>query len=178
MNRLRLLSMIRLTASLTLAAGSALFLSSCATSRMALNWSEDGRQFGKASWYDDHGERTANGEIYNMHAMTAAHPSLALNSIVEVTNLGNGRKVQVRINDRLPPVHSDGRVIDLSKAAFKYLDRLSVGLLDVEVRILKYGNNKYQRVNACAPSGQMYLSKPKPKPVVRPTEEVMASKTL
>jgi len=66
----------------------ALFLGACA-SRPDLVWTEDGRQFGKASWYDDHGDRTANGERFNMHALTAAHPSLALNSLVEVTNLRN-----------------------------------------------------------------------------------------
>jgi rare lipoprotein A len=172
--------MARLTVSLGLAAGRALLLSSCASSRMARNWSEDGRQFGKASWYDDHGDRTANGEIFNMNAMTAAHPSLALNSIVEVTNLGNGKKIQVRINDRLPPIHDGGRVIDLSKAAFRKLDSLSVGLLDVELRIIQYGNNKYVRVNASAPSGQMYLASPKSKakPATAPADKVMASKTL
>ncbi|MDD2707405.1 MAG: septal ring lytic transglycosylase RlpA family protein [Verrucomicrobiae bacterium] len=137
-----------------------LSLNSCA-SRCDTVWTEDGRQFGKASWYDDHGSRTANGELFNMNALTAAHPSLALNSIVEVTNLGNGRKVEVRINDRLPPIH-DGRVIDLSKAAFRHLDALKVGLLDVEVRVLKYGNNKYVKVNRSAPRGKMYLPNQRP----------------
>jgi len=130
---------------------------SCTNSRPDLHWTEDGFQRGLASWYDDHGDRTANGEIYNMNAMTAAHPSLALNSLVEVTNLKNGKKVTVRVNDRLPPIH-EGRVIDLSKAAFRKLDPLNVGLLDVELRVLKYGNNKYVKVNRSAPSGKMYLS--------------------
>ncbi len=133
------------------------FLSSCATSRPDLSWTEDGRQHGKASWYDDHGDRTANGEIYNMHAMTAAHPSLALNSIVEVTAVNTGRKVRVRVNDRLPPIH-DGRVIDLSTAAFRKLAPLNQGLVNVEVRVIEYGNNRYAKINRAASSGKMYLS--------------------
>ena len=143
---------------LTLMASAALFLfNSCATSRPDTVWNEEGVQKGLASWYDDHGDRTANGEIYNMHAMTAAHPSLALNSVVDVINLRNGKAVRVRVNDRLPPIH-DGRVIDLSKAAFRSLDHLSTGLIDVEVRVVRYGNNKYVKLNRAAPSGKMYLS--------------------
>lgn len=131
-------------------------MTSCVNSRPDLVWQEDGRQFGKASYYDDHGDRTANGEIFNMNALTAAHPSLAFNSIVEVKNLKNGRKVTVRINDRLPPIH-EGRVIDLSIAAFRQLDSLKVGLLDVELRVIQYGNNKYVKVDRSAPSGKMFL---------------------
>lgn len=132
-------------------------LMACSTSRPDLVWMEDGRQYGKASWYDDHGKRTASGEIYNMNAMTAAHPSLALNTIVEVTNLRNGRRVKLRVNDRLPPIH-DGRVIDLSKIAFRHLASLDQGLLDVEIRVIRYGNNKYVETNRSAPRGKMYLS--------------------
>jgi rare lipoprotein A len=134
-------------------------LTGCAMSRPDLVWTEDGRQHGKASWYDDHMERTANGELYNMHAMTAAHPSLPLNSVVEVANLDNGRRIKVRVNDRLPPIH-EGRVIDLSKAAFTRLGWLGQGLLDVEVRVIEYGNNKYNLVDRAAPNGKMYLPKP------------------
>lgn len=145
--------------SLILAMG---LLSSCVTSRPDLAWTEDGRQFGKASWYDDHGDRTANGEIYNMYALTAAHPSIALNSIVQVTNLRNGKRIKVRVNDRLPPIH-EGRVIDLSKAAFRQLEDLEVGLIDVEICVLQYGNNKYIKVNATVPKGKMYLAQSKSK---------------
>ena len=137
-----------------------LTLVSCA-SRPDLVWTENDQQCGLASWYDDHGQRTANGEIFNQNALTAAHPSVALNSVVEVTNLRNGRKVVVRINDRLPPIH-DGRVIDLSKAAFQKLDSLNTGLIDVELLVVRYGNNKYVKMNRAAPTGGMYLSKPKP----------------
>ena len=136
------------------------FLVSCATSRPDLVWNENGLQHGKASWYDDHGDRTANGEIFNMYALTAAHPSLALNSIVEVANLQNGKKVTVRVNDRLPPIH-EGRVIDLSKAAFRQLSPLQAGLIEVELRVIRYGNNQYQKANRSAPSGKMFLVKNK-----------------
>lgn len=133
----------------------ALFLGACA-SRPDLVWTEDGRQFGKASWYDDHGDRTANGERFNMHALTAAHPSLALNSLVEVTNLRNGRTITVRINDRLPTYHE--RVIDLSMASFRKLDDLDRGLMDVELRVIRYGNNRYAKTEAAAPDGKLYLA--------------------
>lgn len=138
-------------------AAACLFLCSCATSRPDLVWSEDGTQRGLASWYDDQGDRTANGELFNTYAYTAAHPSVALNSIVEVTNLKNGKRVKVRVNDRLPPIH-EGRVIDLSKAAFASLDSLNTGVIEVEVRVLEYGNNKYTLINKSAPSGKMYLA--------------------
>lgn len=115
-------------------------------------------QTGKASWYDDHGDRTANGELYNMHALTAAHPSLAFNSVVDVTNVRNRKTVRVRVNDRLPPIH-EGRVIDLSKAAFQQIAVLSEGVVEIEMRVVRYGNNKYVKADAAAPSGKMYLKK-------------------
>lgn len=133
----------------------ALFLGSCAGSRPDLVWTEDGRQYGKASWYNDHGDRTANGERFNMNALTAAHPSLALNSLVEVKNVHNGRTITVRINDRLPTYHE--RVIDLSAAAFQKLDHLGRGLMDVELRVIRYGNNRYVKTDATAPNGKLYL---------------------
>ena len=72
---------------------------------------------GIASWYGDsyHGRRTANGEIYDMYALTAAHPTLQPPSVVEVVNLENGRSLTLRVNDRGPFV--DNRLIDLSLAA-------------------------------------------------------------
>ncbi|MDQ6973582.1 MAG: septal ring lytic transglycosylase RlpA family protein, partial [Mariprofundaceae bacterium] len=76
---------------------------------------------GMASWYGKkfHGKKTANGERYDMYAMTAAHTTLPMPSRVRVTNLSNGRSVVVRINDRGPFVKD--RVIDLSYAAAKAL---------------------------------------------------------
>ena len=89
---------------------------------------------GLASYYGRkfHGRRTASGERYNMKAMTAAHPVLAFGARVEVTNLKNGRKVQVRINDRGPFIK--GRIIDLSYAAAKRIGMLSQGVVKVSVR--------------------------------------------
>ena len=89
---------------------------------------------GTASWYGDafNNKSTANGEIFDMHAISAAHPTLPMPSIVEVTNLDNGRKLQVRVNDRGPYVA--GRLIDLSQAAARELGYDSKGLAHVRVR--------------------------------------------
>lgn len=91
------------------------------------------RQRGVASWYGKrfHGQKTSSGEIYDMYAMTAAHPTLPIPSYVRVTNLENGRSVVVRINDRGPFLHQ--RVIDLSYAAAHRLDYLKKGSAKVEV---------------------------------------------
>ncbi len=92
------------------------------------------RQSGIASWYGRkfHGQKTSIGEIYDMYAMTAAHPTLPLPSYVRVTNPANAKSVVVRVNDR-GPFHSD-RVIDLSYAAAAKLDiaRRGSGLVVVE----------------------------------------------
>jgi rare lipoprotein A len=91
------------------------------------------RAEGLASWYgsDFHGRLTANGEVYDMHGISAAHPTLPLPSYVRVTNLGNGRSVIVRVNDR-GPYHSD-RLIDLSSKAARLLDFHGDGLARVRV---------------------------------------------
>jgi len=88
---------------------------------------------GLASWYGRafHGRRTASGEIYNMYAMTAAHPTLPIPSYARVRNPANGREVVVRINDR-GPFHS-GRIVDLSYTAALKLDLLrGVGAVELE----------------------------------------------
>lgn len=89
---------------------------------------------GVASWYGTkfHGRRTSSGEPYNMFQMTAAHRSLPLPSYVEVTNLENGRKIVVRVNDR-GPFHAD-RILDLSYAAAAKLGILRPGTGQVEIR--------------------------------------------
>jgi rare lipoprotein A len=89
---------------------------------------------GVASWYgrDFHGLSTSSGETYNMHAMTAAHTTLPLPTWVEVTNLVNGKRVVVKVNDRGPFV--DSRLIDLSYAAATALDMVGTGTTRVEVR--------------------------------------------
>jgi rare lipoprotein A len=88
---------------------------------------------GVASWYgrDFHGGRTATGEQYNMYAMSAAHKTLPIPCYARVTNLGNGRSVIVRINDRGPFVGK--RLIDLSYAAAEKLDMVRDGTAFVEV---------------------------------------------
>jgi rare lipoprotein A len=85
------------------------------------------RETGIASWYgeDFHGRKTANGEVYDMHAMTAAHRTLPFNIRVRVTNLDNGKKTEVRVNDRGPFV--PGRIIDLSRSGAKELGMLGPG---------------------------------------------------
>ncbi|MFP4033553.1 MAG: septal ring lytic transglycosylase RlpA family protein [Desulfococcaceae bacterium] len=96
--------------------------------------SADGfRQRGLASWYGEpfHGRRTSNGEIYDMHQISAAHKILPLGTVVRVRNLDNGRTLDVRINDRGPFVR--GRVIDLSYAAAKRLGVDVPGTAPVEV---------------------------------------------
>ena len=94
-------------------------------------------QQGPASWYGNpfHGRKTANGETYNMSEMTAAHKELPLGTRVEVTNLSNGRKVVVRINDR-GPFHGN-RVLDLSRAAAQELGTLNAGVAQVQIRALQ-----------------------------------------
>jgi rare lipoprotein A len=89
---------------------------------------------GVASWYgrDFHGLSTSSGETYDMHAMTAAHTTLPLPTWVEVTNLANGKRVVVKVNDRGPFV--DNRIIDLSYAAATALDMVGPGTTRVEVR--------------------------------------------
>ena len=86
-------------------------------------------QTGAASWYGPgfHGKRTANGERFNTHALTAAHKTLPFGTQLRVTNERTGRSVVVRINDRGPYAH--GRVIDLSKAAADAVGILGVGMV-------------------------------------------------
>ena len=96
----------------------------------------DAIQRGPASWYGEphHGRRTASGEIYDMHQLTAAHPTLPFGTRVLVTNLKNDRSVEVRINDRGP--HVAGRIIDVSYAAAQKLDALSGGSFPAWIRVL------------------------------------------
>jgi rare lipoprotein A len=88
---------------------------------------------GTASWYGDafHGRLTANGEVYNVADLTAAHPTMPLPSYARVTNLDTGSSLIVRVNDR-GPFH-DGRIIDLSKRAARMLDYADVGTARVKV---------------------------------------------
>lgn len=91
---------------------------------------------GKASYYAHkfHGRKTANGETFNMYAMTAAHRTLPFGTVVRVTNRANGRQVLVRINDRGPFI--DGRIIDLSLGAAQRLDMIEAGVVPVKIEVL------------------------------------------
>jgi len=91
---------------------------------------------GQAAWYGPGFQKntTANGEIFDMHALSAAHPTLPLPSTVEVTNLRNGRSLKLRVNDRGP--FNKGRIIDVSRRAARALGFERDGLTQVRVRYL------------------------------------------
>lgn len=93
----------------------------------------DYRAEGIASWYgpDFHGRPTANGEIFDMNGISAAHPTLPMPSYLRVTNLANGRSIIVRLNDRGP--YAKERVVDLSIGAAKALDFYAQGLTRVRI---------------------------------------------
>ena len=97
---------------------------------------KQGGPSGMASWYGPgfHGRQTANGEIYNQNALTAAHPNLPFGTKVKVTNVHTGSSVVVRINDRGPFV--GGRVIDLSAAAARVIGLVRSGVAPVRLEIL------------------------------------------
>jgi rare lipoprotein A len=95
-------------------------------------WTEKGI----ASWYGEpyHGRRTASGEIYDMHELTAAHKTLAFGSVVKVTRRDTGADVKVRVNDRGPFI--EGRIIDLSFAAAKKIDLDRDGVAPVKIKVV------------------------------------------
>lgn len=95
------------------------------------------KEVGTASWYgpDFHAKKTANGEKYDMHSLTAAHRTLPLPSIVRVTNLENGRSLVVRVNDRGP--YARNRIIDVSKKVAQLLGFLEQGTAKVRVEVLE-----------------------------------------
>lgn len=94
------------------------------------------KERGIASWYGEefHGWLTANGESYDMEALTAAHRTLPLGTVVRVVNVENGRQVRVRINDRGP--YLSGRVIDLSRAAARELEMMENGVAAVQIEVI------------------------------------------
>lgn len=122
--------------------------------KVGSEYSVDGRSYdpyydpdysetGMASWYGPgfHSKRTANGEKYDQHAMTAAHPTLPMPSMVRVTNLKNGKTVVVRINDRGPYAHN--RIIDVSRAAAERLEMIKTGVAKVKVEYLPEETEEY-----------------------------------
>ena len=122
------------TGLLAAALAAALLASGC---RPRLRPVINGVQAGIASWYGEefHGRPTSNGEVYNMHDLTAAHRTLPFGTVVEITNLQNGRSVTVRINDRGPFVGN--RIIDLSYAAARMLDMVGPGTIPVRLEVVK-----------------------------------------
>ncbi|MEI9812865.1 MAG: septal ring lytic transglycosylase RlpA family protein [Acidobacteriota bacterium] len=94
------------------------------------------KERGEASWYGEpyHGRRAASGEVYDMEQFTAAHRTLPFQTWVQVTNLDNGKQVDVRITDRGPFV--DGRILDLSRAAAREIDLLRSGVAKIELRVI------------------------------------------
>lgn len=114
-----------------------------------------------ASFYaeDFHGKKTSNGEIFNMWAMTCAHKMLPFNTILKVTNLTNGKVVEVRVNDRGPFVGT--REIDLSKGAAAKIGMIGAGTAKVKLEIVKLGPYTKASVvtgkKACAKAGIKYV---------------------
>jgi rare lipoprotein A len=106
----------------------------------ALGFVEEGR----ASWYGPgfHGKQTSNGESYDMHALTAAHKTLPLGTLVKVVRTDNGKSVVVRLNDRGPFVV--GRIIDLSYSAAHALDMVGLGTAPVHIEALQGAAEKKQ----------------------------------
>jgi len=109
-----------------------------------------------ASWYGEpyHGRRAADGEIYDMERLTAAHRTLPFDTWVEVNNLDNGKHVDVRITDRGPFVK--GRIIDLSRAAAREIDMLGPGVARVRLRVIEvpHANAVPSRSPVSAPDEQ------------------------
>ncbi|WP_313009817.1 septal ring lytic transglycosylase RlpA family protein [Brevundimonas vesicularis] len=141
----------------------------------------DYEEVGMASWYGDafNGRPTSTGERFDMHALTAAHKTLPLPGLVEVTNLENGRRLVVRINDRGPFV--DSRIIDLSREAASELGMLSQGVGRVRVRYLgrapQQGGGTLLRASAPTPRGAVPASPPVSAPVITPAPVAVAEVT-
>jgi rare lipoprotein A len=103
---------------------------------LPMGWT--GRQAGLASWYGPgfYGRRTASGVVYTGAALTAAHRSLPFGTVVRVTNLENGRRVMVVIDDRGPFIR--GRVIDLSVTAAQRLGMVRDGVVPVRIKVVRW----------------------------------------
>lgn len=134
------------------------------------------KETGIASWYGPgfHGKRASVGETYDMNAMTAAHKTLRIPCFVEVTNLQNGRKAVLRVNDR-GPFH-ENRIIDLSKAAAEKLGVIATGTAMVEVRIVDDGvpskpldETLQNMAQASVPAEPQVLARPVAMPILTST---------
>ena len=124
---------------------------------------------GTASWYGElfHGRRTANGEIYDMDRLSAAHPTLPLPVYARVTNLQNGRSIIVRINDRGP--YANDRIIDLSRRSAELLGYRDKGTAQVRVQFLARaplnGDDSYERRYLANQRWMTYAAKDRQDPV-------------
>jgi rare lipoprotein A len=132
---------------------------------------QDVFQTGVASWYGDdfQGKLTANGEIYDMRKLTAAHQDLPFHTLVEVENMENGRKVLVRVNDRGPFLK--GRIIDLSLKAAQRLEIAEKGTAEVSLRVVRWG----VQGNVPGPAGEPEPVAGAPAPGDAPTPSVPAA---
>ncbi len=101
--------------------------------------------YGVSSFYgqDFHGKLTANGEVFDMYGLTAAHKTLPLNTIVRVTNLSNEKSLILRINDRGPYVK--GRILDCSYGAAVKLGFVNQGTTKVKIEVIEWGDDKYMK---------------------------------
>ena len=91
---------------------------------------------GISSYYGGfhHGHKTASGEVFNMHALTAAHRTLPLGSRIQVTNLSNGKRITLKVTDRGP--YKKGRILDVSQGAAKALGMLKSGTAKVRIHVI------------------------------------------
>jgi rare lipoprotein A len=144
--------------------------------RPQVNYAYD--QTGVASWYGPnfHGKLTANGEIFDMNAISAAHKTLPMPSVVRVTNLRNGKSMDMRLNDRGPFAHS--RIIDLSKRAAQLLGFEKAGTAPVRVQVLERESRMLAAiVQGQSGSGPDLSPKPRSAPSVAVTSKTLAAPT-
>ena len=113
------------------------------SSKQSKNTNHKKQQIGVSSYYGTqfHGKLTANGEIFDMYGVTAAHKTLPLGTVARITNLENDKSVILRINDRGPYV--DGRILDCSYGAALKLDFVVKGTTKVKVEVIEFGDGKY-----------------------------------
>ena len=101
--------------------------------------------YGISSYYGQkfHGKLTANGEVFDMYGLTAAHKTLPLNTIIRVTNKANDNALILRVNDRGPYVGN--RILDCSYGAALKLDFLNQGTAEIKIEVIEWGDNKYMK---------------------------------
>jgi rare lipoprotein A len=150
------------------------------------------KERGIASWYGDdfHGLQTANGETFDMEAMTGAHRTLPLGTIVKVTNVKNGRQVKIKINDRGPYI--GGRILDLSYGAARELGMVGQGVAPIQIEVLGADGHSMWMLGQDSiamdevltsgrrqiASGRMVGNRPRPHAMERPASLVRGSQPL